>query len=171
MKVNIKSTDIKVLILTVIIFVISLGVFITNHFKTNLHTKNIIIDFEDEYTRTYDAFFSGNQSAIIESEKEFGLTIYLDNKLKGYNANALKVSFMHLGESTNFSNIVLSYQNSEEDQYYESYPITTDTINNWVSKEYIFNLPSFSSKTKNFKLYIWNPNKQKFFIDNLNIEI
>lgn len=170
-KVNIKTNDVKVIFLSTIILILSLIIFSKNILKTESHHNKIIIDFEDQYQQTMDLSFNGNNSSIVTAENEFGLTIDLNEKINSKKAiKTLNVKFLYLSKGKNPSNLVLSFENNEQDKYYNSFPVIPDSTNKWVSKDFTFDLPNYNSNSKNFKLYFWNPNKETFYVDDITIQ-
>lgn len=70
--------------------------------------------------------------------------------------------------------IVIHFNHGENGVYKyrnQSIPKNDIKLNQWNHLEFFYLTPEVRSKDDNFKVYLWQPNKQKVYIDNFNVSL
>lgn len=71
------------------------------------------------------------------------------------------------------TSLVISYENNGKSYFYKALNLTQEKLilNSWNKIVLSAPLPGFKSQDDILKVYIWNPNKEVFFMDDLSVDI
>lgn len=112
--------------------------------------------------------FSGDKSFVVDSSTEFLPIIELvqnnNNKIK---EGTLKVTFKLFTNNYNKSLIVSEINNKWHAHKIEK---QIEGLNKWNDILYLRRIPKMD-KGEILKTYLWNPNKSKFIIDSISVEL
>jgi hypothetical protein len=115
--------------------------------------------------------FSGRFSCLVDKNEEFGPTIPIFFKDLKY-PNIYRASVMVYGSSSlNWKTILLvaSAGHGEKLYFYSTQNPVNDKERGWKQAKLSFELPKPKSGDDILKIYIWNKDRQRFFVDDLMI--
>ena len=136
----------------------------------------LFYDFEtsdplyQSFERTNSFAYSGKFSCLMTPKEEFGPTIILPFTKLQY-PHVYRASIRVFSKSNiNWKSVLLVVSADHKDKtYLYSTGITKDQSNNWKQIKLSFELPAPKSDNDVLKIYIWNKDKQRFYIDDLEV--
>ena len=122
--------------------------------------------------------YSGNRSCELNGDNEFSVTYQIPvNDLDKIGIiNNIKFSVYVKSDAQKIDNakIVLCIVNKDKNDEWMSQDLTTseNEIGKWIKKDFEFNVnpQAYSTNNSLLKIYVWNSKKEKFFVDDLNIQ-
>ena len=116
---------------------------------------------------------SGKFALKHEATNEFGL--YFSTKNLSMSLTGKELLFFNgnikLQSPTNDIKLVVAAKNEkDEDFHYDSYTLTEylEANNEWQNVQFQFNLPLLNNETDYLYIYIWNPGKTEFLLDDFS---
>lgn len=85
--------------------------------------------------------------------------------------NTIDISLMALMKKFNDARIVCSIESSDNKSFFTSYDLKNDVkqLNSWVKVSTTIKLPDQREKNTELRVYIWNPNPEPVYIDNVTL--
>ena len=112
------------------------------------------------------------------TEFNFAITVPCDSNFMGERGIYAKISLEKKDLFTSFKNealfVVDISDSTGKNYHYYTFPVNEvppNSSNSWKSVEYSIEIPIVKSKTDRIKMYVWNKNKDPFYLDNIKIEI
>ncbi len=156
-------------------------------FQKKLHQKNTNtdlegykeeyhLDFEDSYNTTNEMAYSGEKSLAIVPSQTFENVLILPVNQISLKQQQIKIEVsgaIYSNHSIKDSSpiVVCSLDDSGENLAYHVFKPDLEKENSWNTFSHTFNINITSSKTAQLKLYIWNKNKDTFYLDDVHIKI
>jgi hypothetical protein len=117
--------------------------------------------------------YSGNHAEVLNPSIPYGFT-YVTNVPKepeGIVCNKyLEINFMIKTPAKVDASVILQIDSGgSTTTNWDAYELQVSQKNAWIRQEYKLKLPESISSNERIKIYIWNFNKDDFFIDNVNI--
>lgn len=144
--------------------------------KTKKYELNIYIDYESEKYRNKakktENAPSGEYVFEINQNTEFAEGInttcldFFERKI-----NIIEVSCEYLSAQNSNFKIVCSLHHNDEQYFWEGKDFIGEKSAEWLTFNKKFRLPEIKDKNDVLKIYIWNPDKNTFLIDNFKVSI
>ncbi|MEI6122923.1 MAG: hypothetical protein WCQ95_04775 [Bacteroidota bacterium] len=145
--------------------------------KENYYVKKPIYVNTFSHTHVFADSAQTNSCFLITPPMEFspGLdTVLADLHLPPQSSFEMCVDLFGAPNLQNTSiDMVASVFSGSKSYLYTSFPIRLNqlTPNTWNTLHYTFAMPQNTQSNAQFKVYLWNNNKAKLFIDNLNVSM
>jgi hypothetical protein len=135
--------------------------------------------WEEKQTQLYSKAKSGNAVGVLNEETEYSSTFNIEaqelksTKKRKYISSTVSYKNRSGDINTN-AYFIISISDSAGSTYFwkneKLFSLEKNRIDVWQDTEFGFRLPPFKSSKDKLVAYIWNPDKKKFFIDDIKIE-
>jgi hypothetical protein len=118
--------------------------------------------------------FSPPSSVLVDVKDEFSPTFEMkSNEINLVGHAKILLTGKILRETNKKQEIVASLKNKDENYYYMNFAIQDYTIDSplWQNFMFQFVVPELKSGDDKLSIYFWNPDKGKFYLDDMALTI
>lgn len=140
-------------------------------------TQNFKFDFETDDNSYSGLANSGDRCSFISRNIKYsiGPEIYLSDMFDTItDFNVRVVGYIYLNKKlTDELPIVCSLEQDQKNQFYDTFDLQEQITktDEWIPFEHSFKISNIQSLDELLKIYIWNKNKQEFYLDDFEITI